>query len=197
VKFFQWPSLFWSIGPQLAQTLYDGGARRAQNEQANAQYDAAVAGYRQTVLTAFQAVEDNLAALRILADEVKEQHTAVQSSSRYLELAVTRYKAGVDSYLNVITAQTALLTNRETEVSIQLRQMTASVNLTQALGGGWDPASLPQMEDLLAKPPAWSPATAPSPLPPVAIPNPAPLPPSPTPTPASPAAGIASPQPLP
>ncbi len=179
IKWFQWPSLFWSLGPQLSQTLYDGGARRAQNEQAEAQYEADVANYRQTVLAAFQAVEDNLSTLRILADEVKEQHTAVQSSSRYLELAITRYKAGVDSYLNVITAQTSLLTNRETEVSIQLRQMTASVLLNEALGGGWDPASLPQMKDLLARPPAWKPAGAAPASGPVAPPNPPSLGPPP------------------
>jgi NodT family efflux transporter outer membrane factor (OMF) lipoprotein len=179
-QWFSWPSRFFSLGPQLAQTLYDGGARRAQNEQANAQYDSAVANYRQTVLTAFQGVEDNLATLRILSDEVQEQHTAVQSATRYLELASTRYKAGVDSYLNVITAQTSLLTNRETEVSIQERRMVASVLLTQALGGGWDPATLPNVKDMLAKPPAWTP---PAPLngapAPVAAPSPAPLPENP------------------
>lgn len=185
-QWFQWPSHFWSLGPaQLSQTIYDGGARRAQNEQAEAQYDAAVANYRQTVLTAFQAVEDNLAALRILTEEVGEQHTAVESSTRYLELATTRYKAGVDSYLNVIVAQTSLLTNRETEVSIEERRMMASVLLTQALGGGWDPASLPQVKDMLARPPKWSPpapldTTPPAPVTP---PNPAPLPEHPAPAP--------------
>ena len=154
-SFTQWfgsPSKFWSLGPTLAQTLFDGGARRAQNEQAQAQYDAAVANYRQTVLTSFQSVEDQLAALRILSQEIVEQQTAINSSQRYLDLAMIRYRTGVDSYLNVITAQNSLLTNRESQVSSELRLMSASVSLVMALGGGWDPASLPQMRDLIAKP---------------------------------------------
>jgi hypothetical protein len=114
------------------------------NEQAQAAYDSAVANYRQTVLTDFQAVEDNLSALRILSDEVIQQHTAVNSSNHVLDLSLTRFRAGVDSYLNVITAQNTVLSNRETEVTIQLRQMTASVGLIMALGGGWDASQLPQ-----------------------------------------------------
>ncbi len=154
-SFTQWfgsPSKFWSLGPTLAQTLFDGGARRAQNEQAQAQYDAAVANYRQTVLTSFQSVEDQLAALRILSQEIVEQQTAINSSQRYLDLATIRYKTGVDSYLNVITAENSLLSNRESQVSSELRLMSASVSLVMALGGGWDPASLPQMKELIAKP---------------------------------------------
>jgi NodT family efflux transporter outer membrane factor (OMF) lipoprotein len=154
-SFTQWfgsPSKFWSLGPTLAQTLFDGGARRAQNEQAQAQYDAAVANYRQTVLTSFQSVEDQLAALRILSQEIVEQQTAINSSQRYLDLATIRYKTGVDSYLNVITAENSLLSNRESQVSSELRLMSASVSLVMALGGGWDPAALPQMKDLIAKP---------------------------------------------
>ncbi len=151
-KWFGAPSKFWSLGPTLAQTLFDGGARRAQNEQAQAQYDAAVANYRQTVLTSFQSVEDQLAALRILSQEIVEQQTAINSSQRYLDLATIRYKTGVDSYLNVITAENSLLSNRESQVSSELRLMSASVSLVMALGGGWDPASLPQMKDLIAKP---------------------------------------------
>jgi NodT family efflux transporter outer membrane factor (OMF) lipoprotein len=151
-QWFTWPSRFWSVGPGLSQTLFDGGARRAQNEQARAQYDAAVANYRQTVLTSFQSVEDQLAALRILSQEIIEQQTAINSSQRYLDLATIRYKTGVDSYLNVITAQNSLLSNRESQVSSELRLMSANVTLVMALGGGWDPASLPQMKDLIAKP---------------------------------------------
>ena len=151
LEWFTWPSRFWSLGPQMAQTVLDFGARRALNEQAQASYDASVANYRQSVLTAFQTVEDNLASLRILSDEVVQQHTAVNSASRYLDLALTRYKTGVDSYLNVITAQNTVLTNRETEVQIQLRQMTASVSLIMALGGGWDLGQLPQTKSLTAK----------------------------------------------
>ncbi len=155
-----WPSRFWSLGPSLSQTLFDAGARRALNEQAEGSYDASVANYRQAVLTSFQAVEDNLASLRILSQEVSQQQTAINSAAHYLNLALTRYKAGVDSYLSVITAQNAVLTNRETQVQTQLREMTSSVSLIMALGGGWDPAQLPQMKNLLAKPPKWSPAGA-------------------------------------
>lgn len=175
-QWFNWPSGFWSLGPTLAQTFFEGGARRALNEQAQAQYDVTVANYRQTVLTAFQAVEDNLASLRILSQEVVQQHTTVLSANHYLDLALTRYRTGVDSYLNVITAQTAVLTDRETEVGIELRQMTASVGLIEALGGGWNPASLPGMNDLIRKEPKWSPAGPMPPNPPTVAPmNPPPV----------------------
>ncbi len=150
-QWFDWPSRFWSLGPTLAQTIFDAGLRRAANQQAQASYDATVANYRQAVLTAFQAVEDNLSTLRILSEEVVEQHTAVNAANHYLDLSLTRYKGGVDSYLNVITAQTTLLTNRETELQIQLRQMTASVSLIMALGGGWQGSQLPSMKQLTAK----------------------------------------------
>ncbi|HEY1946390.1 MAG TPA: efflux transporter outer membrane subunit [Bryobacteraceae bacterium] len=182
-QWFTWPSRTWSVGPALSQTLFDGGARRAQNEQANAQYDAAVANYRQTVLTSFQGVEDQLSTLRILSQEVVQQRTALASANHYLDLAQTRYKTGVDSYLNVITAQTAVLTDRVTELSIQLRQMSSSVSLIMALGGGWDPAQLPQKKDMLARPGPWQqnapvPNAQPGNTPPGAV-NPPPLPPKP------------------
>lgn len=176
VQWFTWPSRFWSLGPTLAQTLFDAGARRAATEQAQASYDAAVANYRQTVLSDFQAVEDNLSTLRILAQEVGEQQAAIRSSGQYLDLALTRYRTGIDSYLNVLTAQTALLTNRQTEVQIQLRQMTASVSLIMALGGGWDVSQLPKIQDLAAKSKvANQPSSTPAPGT-VATPNPPPLP---------------------
>ncbi len=180
-QWFTWPSRFWSLGPSVSQTLYDAGARRAQVEQAQASYDAAVANYRQTVLNAFQAVEDNLANLRILAEEVSQQQTAIVSSAHYLDLAVVRYKTGVDSYLNVITAQTAVLTSRETQVQTQLREMAASVSLIMALGGGWDPSQLPDRKDLLARPPRWSPngTVVPQAVSNVAPSNPPPVPPTP------------------
>jgi NodT family efflux transporter outer membrane factor (OMF) lipoprotein len=152
LHWFNSPSRFWSLGPTLSETLFEGGARRAANEQAMAQYDVAVANYRQTVLTAFQAVEDQLSSLRILSQEIGEQQTAINSSQRYLDLALIRFKTGVDSYLNVITAQNSLLTNREAQVSSELRRMSASVALILALGGGWDPNTLPQMKDLVGKP---------------------------------------------
>ncbi len=157
LQWFNWPSRFWSVGPQMAETLLDFGVRRALNEQAQASYDAAVGTYRQTVLADFQAVEDNLAALRILSEEVGEQHTAVNSAGRYLDLSLTRYKTGVDSYLNVITAQTTVLTNRETEVQIQLREMTSSVALIMAMGGGWDVSQLPKGKDMRTKAVKWTP----------------------------------------
>ena len=161
-QWFTWPSRFWSLGPALSQTLFDVGGRRGLNEQAQANYDVAVANYRQTVLTSFQAVEDNLAALRILAKEIAEEQTAIASAAHYLDLAVTRYRTGVDSYLNVITAQNTVLSNRETQVQAQLREMTSSVSLILALGGGWDPAQLPDRRNLLEKQ-RWSPGGAPLP----------------------------------
>jgi NodT family efflux transporter outer membrane factor (OMF) lipoprotein len=151
-NWFSWPNRFWSVGPTLAQTLLDFGARRGAVEQSQAQYDADVANYRQTVLTDFESVEDNLAALRILAQEVGQQHEAITSSQTYLDLALTRYKTGIDSYLNVITAQNTLLTNQVTELEIQLRQMTASVNLIMGLGGGWDVSKLPPVHEVSRSP---------------------------------------------
>jgi outer membrane protein TolC len=152
------------------------------NEQARANYDATVATYRQTVLGAFQAVEDNLSTLRILSQEIGEQQTALQSANHYLDLALVRYRGGVDSYLNVIIAQTAVLTSRETELQIQLRQMSASVGLIMALGGGWDPSQLPNVNQLTAKQPK-APTTTSVPggvaSPATAAPNPPPLPASP------------------
>jgi NodT family efflux transporter outer membrane factor (OMF) lipoprotein len=109
---FIWPSRVWSVGPSLAETLFDGGLRRATVQQYRAQYDSTVATYRQTVLTAFQQVEDNLATLRILSLQIQQQDTAVGSAERSLSLATDRYRLGIDPYLNVITAQTTLLTNQ-------------------------------------------------------------------------------------
>ena len=130
------------------------------------------------MLTSFQAVEDQLSSSRILSQEVVQQQTAIRSSQRYLDLANIRFKTGVDSYLNVITAQNTLLTNRETEVQVQLRQMTASVQLILALGGGWDNTQLPQMKDVLhlePRPPSV-PNSAPAPASPYFNPPPLPAP---------------------
>jgi NodT family efflux transporter outer membrane factor (OMF) lipoprotein len=135
---FSGPTLMWSVGAALAQTIFDAGKRRAVTEQAWASYRGVVANYRQTVLGAFQEVEDNLAALLILSQELQEQDAAVAASERYLALANDRYKLGIDSYLNVITAQTTLLNNQRTAVTLRAEQMTASVQLIKALGGGWD-----------------------------------------------------------
>ncbi len=154
-SWFAWPSRFWSAGPALAETLFDAGLRRATVQQFRASYDSRVANYRQTVLTAFQQVEDNLAALRILSQEIRQQDTAVNSAQRNLQLSMQRYQAGIDPYLNVITAQTALLTNQQAAVTLRRDQMTASVQLIEALGGGWDASQLPSMRDVSqATPPA-------------------------------------------
>jgi NodT family efflux transporter outer membrane factor (OMF) lipoprotein len=128
---------FWSIGPALAGTLFDAGLRRAQSAQAVAAYDASVATYRQTVLAGFQEVEDNLAALRILAQEAAAQDAAVAASRRSVQLSLHQYKAGTVSYLNVVTAQATQLANELAAVSLQGRRLTASVVLIKALGGGW------------------------------------------------------------
>jgi len=153
-SWFAWPSRFWSVGPTLAETLFEGGLRRATVQQFRALYDRGVADYRQTVLTAFQQVEDNLAALRILSQEIQQQDTAVNSAQRNLQVATQRYRAGIDPYLNVITAQTTLLTNQQTAVNLHSEQMTASVQLIEALGGGWDAAQLPSARDVSQMTPA-------------------------------------------
>jgi NodT family efflux transporter outer membrane factor (OMF) lipoprotein len=142
------PSRFWSLGPALAQTLFDGGLRRAQTDQAIAAYDANVAGYRQTVLTGFQEVEDNLAALRILEQEAAIQDDAVQNARQSVTLTTNQYKAGIVSYLNVVTVQATALTNERTAVDILSRRLIASVLLIKALGGGWDASALPTQKDL-------------------------------------------------
>lgn len=132
------PNRFWSVGPALAMTLFDGGARRAQTDQAIAAYDVNVAAYRQTVLTGFQEVEDNLAALRLLEQEAQLQDEALQSSRKSVELTTNQYRSGIVSYLNVITVQTTALGNERTALDIQNRRLTASVLLIKALGGGWE-----------------------------------------------------------
>jgi len=144
LNWFNWPSRFWAVGPSMVQTLFDAGRRRATSDAALASYDASVANYRETALTAFQQVEDNLAALRILEQESKEQREAVAAATESLRIFTNRYKGGLDTYLQVITAQTASLTNQRTEVDIRRRRMDASVLLIKALGGGWDKTSLPK-----------------------------------------------------
>jgi NodT family efflux transporter outer membrane factor (OMF) lipoprotein len=138
-----WPSRFWSVGPSLSETIFDAGLRRATVNQFIAVYNADVAAYRQTVLTAFQQVEDNLAAERILSKEVQQQEAAVQSAQKYLELALARYETGVDQYLNVLVAQTTLLSDQQQLATLRTQSMTYSVQLVEALGGGWDTSQLP------------------------------------------------------
>jgi NodT family efflux transporter outer membrane factor (OMF) lipoprotein len=142
-NWFTWPSGFWAVGPALAETLFDAGRRRATSESARAGYDGAVATYRQTTLTAFQEVEDNVAALRILENETQQQQEAVSSAQDSLRLFTNRYKGGVDTYLQVITAQTTELANERNAIDIQRRRLDASVLLVKALGGGWDASHLP------------------------------------------------------
>ena len=150
---FTWPSRFFSVGPAVSEILFDAGLRRATVEQFRAQYDQTVANYRQAVLTGFQQVEDNLASLRILSGEIQYQDAAVKSAERSLALATDRYQLGIDPYLNVITAQTALLSNQETAVNLRIQQMTASGGLIEALGGGWDASQLPSPSQLISTAP--------------------------------------------
>lgn len=148
LNWFTWPARFWAVGPQAAELIYDGGRRRANMLGAEANYDATVATYRKTTLAAFQQVEDNLAALRILQKEATQQRDAVESSQNLLTLSMNRYRGGVDTYLQVITSQTINLTNQRTEIDIMRRRMDASVLLVKALGGGWTTASLPAVSSL-------------------------------------------------
>jgi NodT family efflux transporter outer membrane factor (OMF) lipoprotein len=147
----QGPSALWSVGAAALVTVFDGGRRHALNDEAKAAYDSSVASYRQTVLSAFQQVEDNLAALRVLEQEAGVQTTAVQSAQRSLELSNTRYEGGVTSYLEVITAQNAALSDEVTAVNILGRRMASAVLLIEALGGGWDRSSLPQRPECCGK----------------------------------------------
>jgi len=140
---FDTPSRVWSLGAALAQTLFDGGLRRAHDAQAVAAYDAAVAAYKQTVLTGFQQVEDNLAVLRILDREVDLQAKAVAASQLAERLALSQYRAGTANYLSVVTAQTLSLSNQRTAVQLRGRQLAASVSLITATGGGWTAADSP------------------------------------------------------
>jgi NodT family efflux transporter outer membrane factor (OMF) lipoprotein len=138
-----WPSRFWSVGPSVSETIFDAGLRRATVLQFVALYNADVAGYRQTVLTAFQQVEDDMASVRILSKQIQLQLAAEQSAERYLELANARYYTGVDTYLNVLVAQTTLLSDQQALATLRTQAMTASVQLIEALGGGWDLSQLP------------------------------------------------------
>jgi NodT family efflux transporter outer membrane factor (OMF) lipoprotein len=147
----QGPSVIWSAGPSAIMTLFDVGRRRAFSDEAKFGYDSSVAFYRETVLTAFQQVEDNLASLRILEQEAGVQANAVRAAQRSLDLSVTRYEGGVTSYLEVITAQNAALSDEVTAVNILGRRMASAVLLIQALGGGWDRSSLPARPECCGK----------------------------------------------
>ncbi|HEY2865258.1 MAG TPA: efflux transporter outer membrane subunit [Casimicrobiaceae bacterium] len=142
-QLFSAPSRYWSLGPALAQTLFDAGLRRAQSAQAMAAYDENVANYRQTVLAGFQEVEDNLAALRILEDEAAVQDEAVKSARESLTITLNQYRAGTANYLAVVVAQATALANERAALAILGRRLIASVTLIKALGGGWNAAELP------------------------------------------------------
>jgi NodT family efflux transporter outer membrane factor (OMF) lipoprotein len=140
----------WSTGPTLSQTLFDFGRRGAALESAEAAYDATVASYRQTVLSAFQEVEDDLASLRYLAEEAVQEQDAVTAAQEALSLEMDRYRAGTDSYLNVITTQIIALDDQQTAITILQRRMSAAVDLIKAIGGGWDASALPSSNALRA-----------------------------------------------
>jgi NodT family efflux transporter outer membrane factor (OMF) lipoprotein len=137
------PSRFWSVGPQLAATLFDAGKRRAQVDLQEAAYDASVAAYRQTVLTALQQVEDQLAALRILEQEAVVQNGALAAAQESVAISLEQYRAGITDYLQVITTQTVAFQSERTAIDILTRRLTASVLLIEALGGGWGSSPLP------------------------------------------------------
>lgn len=147
-KLISWDARTWSAGPSVSQTLFDFGRRYAQLQNAQAAYDSTVAAYRQTVLSAFQEVEDDLAALHYLAEEAEQQAAAVAAAQKSLDLEIDRYKAGTDSYLSVITTQTILLGDQETAVGILQRRLTSAIDLVKAMGGGWDASTLPSSDSL-------------------------------------------------
>ena len=147
-----WPSRFWSVGPSISETVYDGGLRRATVNQYIATYNANVATYRQSVLTAFQQVEDSLAEARILSEQIGRQQEAVDSSQKFLRLELGRYLSGIDPYLDVVTAQTTLLSNQLTLANLKVQEMAASVQLIESLGGGWDRLQLPTPAQVTEKP---------------------------------------------
>jgi NodT family efflux transporter outer membrane factor (OMF) lipoprotein len=145
-------SRFWSVGPTLSETIYDGGLRRATVNQYIATYNADLAAYRQSVLTALQQVEDYLAAVRILSQQIERQKEAVEHSETYLKLEQSRYDTGLDNYIDLETAQTTLYGNQQGLAQLQIEQMTASVALIEALGGGWDRSELPTPAQITERP---------------------------------------------
>jgi NodT family efflux transporter outer membrane factor (OMF) lipoprotein len=151
-KIFSWPSRFWSVGPQLSETIFDAGLRRATVNQFTAVYNADVAAYRQTVLAGFQQVEDALAAVRILTQQIQQQHQAVESARVALDLEMKRYETGIDPYIDVVTEQNALLSAQQILALIEIQRMTQSVSLIEALGGGWDRSELVSPQQVTAKP---------------------------------------------
>jgi NodT family efflux transporter outer membrane factor (OMF) lipoprotein len=146
-------SRYWSVGPTASETIFDGGFRKSTMAQYTALYNADVDGYKQTVLVAFQQTEDGLASLRLLTQQIEQQQETVTSAQRYFDVATARYTTGLDPYLNVFTAQATLLTNQQTMITLRVQQMTSSVQLIEALGGGWNVNQLPSEHDVAAKRP--------------------------------------------
>jgi|HubBroStandDraft_5_1064220.scaffolds.fasta_scaffold28231_2 NodT family efflux transporter outer membrane factor (OMF) lipoprotein len=142
-RLFSIPALFWSLGAQASETIFDAGLRKATMAQYTAQYNANVAAYKQTVLTAFQQVEDFIATLRVTSEQIERQQEAISSSETYVTHENSRYQTGLDPYLDVLTAQLTLLSNQQTQVTLRVNEMTAAVELIQALGGGWNVTELP------------------------------------------------------
>jgi NodT family efflux transporter outer membrane factor (OMF) lipoprotein len=151
-EWFTWPSRFWSVGPTVTQTIFDGGLRASATDEARAGFDASVATYRQTVLTAFQEVEDNLAALRLLAHAADAQEKAVVAAQDSVTLTTNQYKEGVVSYLNVVTVQALALNDQRTAIDLLARRLAASAQLVTALGGGWDAVDLPPPDEFATWP---------------------------------------------
>jgi NodT family efflux transporter outer membrane factor (OMF) lipoprotein len=145
LNWFNWPSRFWAVGASMSETLFDGGRRRATTESARAGYDASIANYRQTVLTSFQQVEDNLVVLRELSTESAQQRDATKSAEEALRLFQNRYAGGVDTYLQVVTSQTTALANERNDIDLMRRRLEANVLLIKAVGGGWDVSILPSL----------------------------------------------------
>jgi NodT family efflux transporter outer membrane factor (OMF) lipoprotein len=148
---FDWASRTWSIGPSASQVIFDGGLYRAELHQYQATYNADLATYRQTSLTAFQQVEDALAETRLYSQQILRQEEATKSSQQYLDMEMQRYNTGVDPYIDVVTAQTTVLGNQQTLNSLQVEEMTSAVTLVQALGGGWNASQLPTPSQVGAK----------------------------------------------
>jgi NodT family efflux transporter outer membrane factor (OMF) lipoprotein len=146
-----WPSRFFSVGASFPETVFDAGLRRATVQQYVATYNADLAAYRQTVLNAFQQVEDGLAEVRILSKEIEQEQQAVKSAQTYLKLEEARYETGIDPYVDVLIAQTTVLSDLQILNSLQVEEMTDAVALIEALGGGWDDSQLPTPSQVTQK----------------------------------------------
>jgi NodT family efflux transporter outer membrane factor (OMF) lipoprotein len=153
-NWFTWPSRFWSIGPSISQTVFNGGLYRAELHQYTATYNSHLALYRQTVLVAFEQVEDYLAAVRIYSQQIQREREALTSAQEYLNLSTARYQTGIDPYLNVLTAQNTVFSDEQTLVTLQIEQMVSAVSLIEALGGGWDLSQLPTPSQVSQKAPS-------------------------------------------